>query len=95
MLLGLNRHTTRAFKTISCTIRLLSSMSESAPAARAFRLALIQMGGVTADKSHNLAHARDLILKASNPQDGQKPGVVVLPVSCDLVYMQKCLKILS
>ncbi|CAG7846502.1 Hydrolase C26A3.11 [Serendipita indica DSM 11827] len=54
-------------------------MATDAKANRPFRLALIQMGGVTADKTSNLAHARDLIHKAVNPQSGEKPGVVVLP----------------
>jgi predicted amidohydrolase len=64
-------------------------MSGPAPAAQPFRLALIQMGGVTADKSHNLAHARDLILKASQPQDGNKPGLVVLPVGYMPMTLEK------
>ena len=85
MLLGLNRYTTRVFETITCNIRAFGTMSETTPVARAFRLALIQMGGVTKDKSHNLAHARDLILKASKPQDGKNPGVIVLPVSISLI----------
>lgn len=54
-------------------------MSDLAPNSRAFRLALIQMGGVTSDKAHNLSHARHLIRKAAQPPDGKKPEMIVLP----------------
>ena len=30
-----------------------------------FRLALIQLGNLTGDKSHNLRHAREMILRAA------------------------------
>ena len=81
MPLALTRHTKRASRAAISNLRLLASMSTTAPTAQRFRLALVQTGGVTADKSHNLAHARGLIIRASNPEDGRKPGVVVLPVS--------------
>ncbi|KAG8760747.1 hypothetical protein FRC14_002043 [Serendipita sp. 396] len=59
---------------------LTSTMSTTtAPQPRPFRLALIQMGGITTDKAKNLAHAKYLILKASKPEAGEKPGIVVLP----------------
>lgn len=55
-------------------------MSSSGQTARPFRLALIQMGGITSNKEQNLAHAKELIKKAANPSSGEKPGVIVLPV---------------
>lgn len=61
-----------------------TATSTNGPPHRPFRLALIQMGGIGSDKAKNIAHARDLILKASNPPTGSKPGVVVLPVSMNL-----------
>lgn len=46
-------------------------------------MALIQLGGITADKTANIAHAREMILKAAKPSiDGGKPtDLIVLPVS--------------
>jgi hypothetical protein len=61
--------------------QIIAKMSTIAPPASPFRLALIQMGGVTSNKEQNIAHAKDLILQAAKPQTGQKPGVIVLPVS--------------
>lgn len=49
--------------------------------AKPFRLSLIQLGGLGADKAANLAHAKDMILKAVGPVDGKKTDLVVLPVS--------------
>ncbi|KAH7108161.1 carbon-nitrogen hydrolase [Auriculariales sp. MPI-PUGE-AT-0066] len=46
--------------------------------AKPFRLALIQLGNVTANKPHNLAHARDMILRAVRDTP-KKPDLVVLP----------------
>ncbi|KAJ7694077.1 carbon-nitrogen hydrolase [Mycena rosella] len=42
-----------------------------------FSLALIQLGNVTANKSDNLAHAREMILKAA--ASAKKPDLIVLP----------------
>ncbi|KAJ7098174.1 carbon-nitrogen hydrolase [Mycena belliarum] len=42
-----------------------------------FKLALIQLGNVTASKSDNLAHARDMVLKAA--ASSRKPDLIVLP----------------
>ena len=50
----------------------------TAPAFRAFNLALIQLGGITANKTENLRHAREMILKAANGDP--KPNLIVLPV---------------
>lgn len=49
----------------------------AAVVAKPFRLALIQLGNVTANKQANLAHARDMILSAA--RDTRKPDMVVLP----------------
>ncbi|KZO95865.1 carbon-nitrogen hydrolase [Calocera viscosa TUFC12733] len=48
-----------------------------APAAKPFRLALVQMLG-SKDKEYNLKHARELVLKAAKGE-GKKSDVVVLP----------------
>ncbi|KAJ7046509.1 carbon-nitrogen hydrolase [Mycena alexandri] len=42
-----------------------------------FRLALIQLGNVTPNKSDNLKHAREMILKAA--ASAKKPDLIVLP----------------
>ena len=47
--------------------------------AKPCRVALVQLGDVTSDKSRNLKHARDMILKAAVGE--RKPDLVVLPVS--------------
>lgn len=63
----------------------------TAPTLKPFNLALIQLGGVTPDKSVNLKHARDMILKAAQGEGAGdalkpsysgslKPDLVVLPV---------------
>lgn len=60
----------------------------TAPVFRPFRLALIQLGATGADKSANLQHAREMIMKAAEG-DGtpeSKPSIVVLPVSMSLEY---------
>ncbi|KAG9098227.1 hypothetical protein FRC06_006629 [Ceratobasidium sp. 370] len=54
-------------------------MSNSAFTAKPFRLTLIQLGGLGADKSANLAHAREMVMKAIQPVDGKKSDLVVLP----------------
>jgi len=51
-----------------------------APVLRPFRLALIQLGNVGANKGENLKHAREMIRKATQPETGKKPDLVVLPV---------------
>jgi hypothetical protein len=66
-------------KNTTWSSHFIRNMSSSGPPYRPFRLALIQMG-VTSNKEQNLAHARELVLKASNPPSGDKPGVIVLPV---------------
>lgn len=59
------------------SLGLLKKMSTILSPASPFKLALVQLGGVGADKAKNLAHTRDMILKAAN--NGAQ--VVVLPVS--------------
>jgi len=60
--------------------RAMATLSTSnAPPFKPFRLALVQMGGVTSSKAENLAHAKELIARAASPGNGAKPGVIVLP----------------
>jgi omega-amidase len=51
-----------------------------APVFKSFTLALIQLGHIGADKSANLKHAREMILKAANPEKQSRPDLIVLPV---------------
>ncbi|TFK42858.1 carbon-nitrogen hydrolase [Crucibulum laeve] len=45
-----------------------------------FTLALIQLGNIGTNKSDNLKHAREMILKAAEHQShGKKPSLIVLP----------------
>jgi hypothetical protein len=72
---------------LSALSRSFGSMAQSsvAPTFKAFNIALIQLGGVTANKADNLKHARKMILKAATG-DGDskpKPDVIVLPVCID------------
>lgn len=49
--------------------------------AQPFKLALVQLGNTTKDKTHNLALARSKVLEAAQGGgDGKKPDLVVLPV---------------
>jgi hypothetical protein len=49
--------------------------------AQPFKLALIQLGNTTKDKTHNLSLARSMVLKAAKGgNDGKKPDLIVLPV---------------
>jgi len=68
-------HLTRSFSR-----RAFSSMASSAPALRSFNLALIQLGQIGPDKTKNIAHAREQVLKAASRTDGPKPQLIVLPV---------------
>ncbi|KAG6865873.1 hypothetical protein C0991_010954 [Blastosporella zonata] len=49
------------------------------PVLKSFTLALIQLGSVGADKTANLQHAREMILKAAAGRV-KKPELIVLPV---------------
>ena len=71
--------------------RAFSSMASSAPALRAFNLALIQLGQIGSDKTKNVAHAREQVLKAASREDGLKPQLIVLPVGIEIsvVFGQK------
>lgn len=66
-------------------LRLSRNMTTStAPTFKPFNLALIQLGGVGSDKSANLRHAREMLLKAARGEGGAKPDLIVLPVCCIL-----------
>ena len=53
----------------------------STPPLRAFTLALIQLGNIGANKSKNLQHAREMIVKAAQGEHpAKKPDIIVLPV---------------
>ncbi|KAI0340153.1 carbon-nitrogen hydrolase [Trametopsis cervina] len=55
-------------------------MAASLPTFKPFNLALVQLGQITADKSANLKHAREMIIKAAQgAESGTKPDLVVLP----------------
>ncbi|KIM80922.1 hypothetical protein PILCRDRAFT_72543 [Piloderma croceum F 1598] len=54
-------------------------MASPAPTFKAFNIALIQLGGVTDNKTDNLKHAHEMILKAAAGEGGSKPNVIVLP----------------
>lgn len=78
--------------TRSFSRRALSPMASSAPTLRSFGLALIQLGQVGSDKTKNIAHAREQILKAASREDGPKPQLIVLPVSVETLLL--CLDLL-
>lgn len=54
----------------------------AAPQFKPFKLALIQLGNIGSDKSTNLRHAREQLLKAANGEGSTigKPDLIVLPV---------------
>ena len=67
--------------------RAMATLSaNNAPPFKPFRLALVQMGGVTSSKEDNLARARQLLALAASGGDGPKPGVIVLPVGSCLKF---------
>lgn len=73
-------HACYLHKTVSvCNLR--RTMATIAPTLKAFNLALIQLGGVGADKEKNLSHARETVLQAAAGEKGAKPkpDLVVLP----------------
>jgi omega-amidase len=54
------------------------------PTFKPFQLALVQLGSIGTNKTENLKHAREMVLKAARGDertDGKKPNLVVLPVS--------------
>ncbi|KAJ6546413.1 carbon-nitrogen hydrolase [Mycena vulgaris] len=57
-------------------------MALSSVKFKPFRLALIQLGNITSNKSDNLVHAREMILKAA----GKKPDLIVLPECFNCPY---------
>jgi hypothetical protein len=52
------------------------------PLFKPFQLALVQLGGIGKNKSDNLKHAREMLLKAArgDGNNGKKPNLIVLPV---------------
>ena len=56
------------------------SLLSKAPALKPFSLALVQLGQIGSNKTENLKHARDMVLKAAAGKDGKKPNLIVLPV---------------
>lgn len=58
----------------------IAMASSTFPTFKYFRLALIQLGGVGLSTIENLDHAREMIHRAVEPQDGTKPNLIVLPV---------------
>lgn len=62
------------------------------PNAKPFRIALVQVGQISANKAVNLVHARELILKAAAGGGSAKPDFIVLPVRtlCCLLAMATC-----
>ena len=77
---------TQLFRVATSYFRIPAARMSTVPTtllpikAKPCRVALIQLGDVTSDKSRNLKHARDMILKAAIGE-GRKPDLVVLPVS--------------
>ncbi|EJD05658.1 carbon-nitrogen hydrolase [Fomitiporia mediterranea MF3/22] len=59
----------------------MSNSTPSPPSFLGFHLALVQLGQIGADKTKNLQHARDMVLKAATGDNGKhpKPDLIVLP----------------
>lgn len=57
----------------SLSMTLMSKL----PTFKPFKLALIQLGNISANKTDNLKHAREMVLKAASG----KPDLIVLPAS--------------
>jgi hypothetical protein len=71
---------------LGLSTRLFSMAATPSPVFKAFNLALIQLGQVGPDKSTNLSHARESVLKAA--ANNPKPDLIALPVGLD----SPCLK---
>ncbi|KAI0075798.1 carbon-nitrogen hydrolase [Panus rudis PR-1116 ss-1] len=56
----------------------MSTTAASAPTFKPFTLALVQLGQIGSDKTANIKHAREMVLKAANRPAG-KPDLIVLP----------------
>lgn len=69
---------------LSSSSRLHRTMATtSAPELKAFTLSMIQLGQITADKTANLAHAKEMIARAAKGEGSGaegKPDLIVLPV---------------
>jgi len=64
---------------LASTARRSFATKMSTPEFKPFTIALIQLGGITGDKEHNIRHAREMIAKAANGNGGKKPNLIVLP----------------
>ncbi|KAJ3558055.1 hypothetical protein NM688_g1135 [Phlebia brevispora] len=78
MFLGLDRHL-RPIARLFARFPTLT-MAAAPPPFKPFTLALIQLGHVGDDKTANLKHAREMILKAAaGAESGSRPNLIVLP----------------
>lgn len=79
--------------TISSTLLAFPMSVMTAPPLRAFTLALIQLGNIGSNKSKNLQHAREMIVKAAQGKHSAKnPDIIVLPVCIlETIYSESCL----
>jgi omega-amidase len=58
----------------------MSLLPKAVPVFKPFNVALIQLGGLVANKAQNLTHAREMILRAATTEGSRaKPHMVVLP----------------
>lgn len=77
--------TSRLYRTMSTT---------SAPELKPFTLSMIQLGQIGADKSANLAHAKDMIARAAKGEGSGaegKPDLIVLPVRNCTIQVERML----
>ena len=65
-----------------------TSVMRNAPLFKPFKLALIQLGGIGANKTENLQHARAKVLEAA----AGKPDLIVLPVRVSVVQARTIFK---
>lgn len=82
-----------SLRTVSRQFSRMSSTSSTAAAVpqpvqgRSFKLALVQLGGTSPDKSTNLQRARELALKAAKGKDGNDDvDLIVLPECFNSLY---------
>lgn len=68
--LSLSRHFARKMST-----------STGVPTLKPFSIAFIQLGGLGSNKTENIKHAREMVLKAAAGSGSTRPDVVVLPVN--------------
>ena len=67
------------------------SLLVKTPVFKPFNVALIQLGGLGANKAENLTRAREMILKAARAEGSRpKPRMVVLPVCSPRFESMQC-----